>query len=97
MNAPDEVETLWTCSSGAGRSAIMIKADSADPDAVKDAVAVQSSDCDVLDFAAAEVRRASFRHSVLKPLPALGRHLLHLVFCVIASSLCPDVADAVTR
>src|SRR5260370_7205890 len=46
------------------------------------ALRVQSSDCDVLDFAAAEGPAGKLQAFRLKPLPALGRHLLQLsVLC----------------
>jgi hypothetical protein len=46
------------------------------------ALRVQSSDCDVLDFGTAEGPVGKLQAFRLKPLPALGRHLLQLsVLC----------------
>src|SRR5260221_11988465 len=39
------------------------------------------------------VRRASFRHSPSSHSPLLGGICFNFVFCVIASSLCPDLAN----
>src|SRR5260370_7205892 len=43
------------------------------------------------------VRRASFRHSASSHSPLLVGICFNLVFCVIASSLCPDLAAPATR
>src|SRR5262245_55649936 len=64
---------------------------------VSRALRVQSADCDVLDFAAADGPAGKLQAFRLKPLPALGRHLLQLTVLCHCFSLCPDVADAVTR